>query len=96
MRKAVIDSYGSYNRRRYSRPWVCRMTPTGEYDFENRIGTYTGSLPGDAGDLVVFDPVKGTVYGYGQKDYRNRNTDINHAIWNGEEFVACDKLGRIK
>lgn len=92
----VIESFGAYNKRRYSRPWVCRMKSTGEYDFEERIGTYTGDMPGDAGDLIVFAPCAGQVYGYGQRDYRGNNTIIRYAIWTGEAFVTCDKLGRIK
>ena len=73
-----------YNWRRYSRPWVCRMTERGQYDFDVTVGTYTG------------DKRVGVVYGYGQKDYRGNGTRIRHAIWDGEKFVACDKLGRIK
>lgn len=92
----VIMSFDVYNKRRFSRPWACQMGPTGEYDFENRIGTYTGAEPGDAGDLIIFEPQEGQVYGYGQKDYRGGKTVIRHALWNGEEFVPCDKLGRIK
>lgn len=96
MRNVVIDSYGGYNWRRYSRPWVCCMTDRGKYDFSVPVGTYTGAQRGEAGDLIVFEPSEGIVYGYGQKDYRGNNTQINHAIWNGEKFVACDKLGRIQ
>ena len=96
MKNAVIDSYDDYNWRRYSRPWLCRMTERGEYDFNTPVGTYTGATRGDAGDLIVFEPAEGVVYGYGQKDYRGNNTRICHAVWDGEKFVACDKLGRIK
>ena len=96
MKNAVIDSYGMYNWRRYGRPWVCRMTERGQYDFDATVGTYTGDKRGDAGDLVVFEPTEGVVYGYGQKDYRGNGTQIRHAIGDGEKFVACDKLGRIK
>lgn len=92
----IIASFNSYNGRRYSRPWVCIMTPTGAYDFQDRIGIYTGTQPGGAGDLVVFEPREGQVYGYGQKDYRGNNTEIDYALWDGQKFVPCDKLGRIK
>lgn len=92
----IINSFDRYNERRYSRPWVCLMTPTGGYDFSSRIGTYTGAQPGDAGDLVIFEPCEGQVYGYGQKDYRGNRTEISHALWDGEKFVPCDKLGRVK
>ena len=92
----TIKSFGSYNERRYSRPWVCLMTPTGSYDFSSRVGIYTGAQPGDAGDLMVFEPRTGQVYGYGQKDRRGKKTEISHAVWDGERFVPCDKLGRVK
>lgn len=67
----IIASYSSFNQRRYGTPWVCTMTPAGKYDFSQRVGTYTGDGDqGEAGDLVVTEPVEGQVYGYGQKDYR--------------------------
>lgn len=95
MNNAVINHYYSYNERRYSTPWVCEMTADGKYNFEKRIGTYTGNgRKGEEGDLVVFEPVVGQVYGYGQKDYRGNKTEIGHAKWDGEKFVECDKLGR--
>lgn len=96
MDNIVIKSFGEYNKRRYSRPWLCLMGPTGEYDFASRVGTYTGDMPGDAGDLIVFQPCKGQVYGYGQRDYRGNKTMCHYALWTGEKFVACDKLGRVK
>lgn len=96
MKNAIIDSFGSYNWRRYGRPWVCRMTETGGCDFSTPVGIYTGSERGEGGDLVVFEPAKGVVYGYGQKDHRGHNTQISHAVWDGEKFVPCDKLGRLK
>lgn len=44
---------------------------------------------------MVFRPVEGQVYGYGQKDYRGKNTRIYYAKWDGEAFVHCNKLGKI-
>lgn len=97
MKNAIIASFGSYNHRRYSAPWVCKMTPDGRFDFSVRVGCYTGnSYQGEEGDLVVSDPVVGQVYGYGQKDYRGGNTERKFAKWDGENFVPCDKIGRIK
>ena len=95
-RNAVIYSFGEFNQRRYGTPWVCRMTEAGKFDFNERVGVYTGNgNQGEEGDLVVTDPVVGQVYGYGQKDYRNpRHTMICFAKWDGNDFVPCDKLGR--
>ena len=69
------------------------MTETGKFDFSKEIGTYTGGK-GEEGDLIVFKPVVGQVYGYGQKDYRGGNTEKNFVKWNGVAFEKCDKLGR--
>ena len=33
MKNVVIFSYASFNWRRYSRPWLCRMTERGGDDF---------------------------------------------------------------
>lgn len=96
MKNVVICSFDAYNERRYGRPWICQMTERGGYNFNTPVGIYTAGERGGAGDLVVFEPTEGVVYGYGQKDYRGNNTTINHAIWDGEKFVACDKLGRVK
>lgn len=93
IKNVVLEHYYNYNERRYSTPWVCCMTEIGKYDFSKEVGTYTGAK-GYEGDLVVYKPVVGQVYGYGQKDYRGNNTEINYVKWDGEEFVKCDKLGR--
>lgn len=95
MKNVVIESYEEYNPRRYGLPWVCVMTETGDHDFKTSVGTYTGDKRGDPGDLVIFSPIIGQVYGYGRKDYRGSNTQIKHAVWDGEKFVPCDKLGRV-
>ena len=94
-KKVVIKHYEKYNRKRFSTPWVCQMTEYGKHDFTQKVGTYS-NVPGEEGDLVVFNPVEGQVYGYGRKDYKGKRTEKNYAIWNGAEFVECDKLGRIR
>lgn len=38
----------------------------------------------------------GQVYGYGQKDYRGNGTVKKFAKWDGEKFVPCDKIGKVK
>lgn len=95
MQNVVLDSWGAYNQRRYGCPWVCVMRADGSYNFEPRVGTYTGNArQGEGGDLVVFEPVVGQVYGYGQKDYRGGRSMVCFAKWDGSGFVRCDKLGR--
>ena len=65
----------------------------GKYDFSQKIGCYTAA-DGEEGDLVVFAPIVGQVYAYGQKDYRGGNTEKSFCKWNGVEFQDCDILGR--
>ena len=93
IKNVVIAHFDYYNSRRYSNPWVCIMNEDGTHDFKSNTGTYTGES-GDEGDLIVYRPEVGKVYGWGQKDYRGNNTRKNYCKWNGTEFVACDKLGR--
>ena len=89
-----IASFNSYNTRRYSRPWVCKMTADHQFDFENRVGCYDAD-DGEAGDLVVYNPEVGAIYAYGQKDYRNvRYTWKEFARWTGTEWEACTRTGR--
>ena len=52
---AVIDTFASYNTRRYSLPWVCKMDEHGKYNFNEKIGTYSATH-GEEGELVVFHP----------------------------------------
>lgn len=95
MKNQIIASFEMFNKRRYSSPYVCKMGDNGTYNFDDRVGVYTGNgREGEAGDLVVFEPVVGQVYGYEQKDYRGGNTMKNYAKWDGEKFVPCDILGR--
>lgn len=94
MKNAVIASFEEYNPRRYGRPWACAMGEGGIHDFSRRIAAYTGDMDGDAGDLVIREPVAGQVYGYGQKDRLGRHTLRAYAVWDGDRFVPCDKLGR--
>ena len=60
----------------------------------NLLSVIEGRIVGEGGDLVVFEPVVGQVYGYGQKDYRSSRSMVCYAKWDGSGFVRCDKLGR--
>lgn len=96
MRNVTIETFVAFNARRYGKPWVCRMTEDGKFDFDHEVGGYSAdAYKGEAGDLVVFEPVVGAVYGFGQKDHNcNKNTWKAFAKWDGSQFVACDKFGR--
>ena len=90
-----IFAVSGYNFRRYSALWVCKMTPNGKFDFGEEVGTFDGDAD-NGGELVVYEPAIGQVYGYGQKDHRGNNTVIRFAKWDGAAFVPCTKLGREK
>lgn len=92
IKDVVVEHFESYNPRRYSTPWVCKMTEAGGYNFAERIGGYTAGS-GEAGDLVVYAPVVGQIYGWGQKDYRGNGTIKKYIKWDGTQFIECDKLG---
>ena len=94
-KNVTIAWFDAYNFRRYSDPWVATIKD-GKYDFNNRVGAYTGKYhAGEAGSLVVTCPETDVIYAYGQKDNRGRNTVISYAIWDGSGFVSCDKFGRM-
>ena len=93
----VINSYSSFNQRRYSDPWVAKVKPDGKPDFSVRCGGYTGRYrSGEEGDLYVTDPIEGAVYAYGQKDYRGNNTELNYAQFTGGEFHLIEKKDLIQ
>lgn len=92
MKNAVVEEYCSFNPRRYSNPWVCRVDERGKLDFSVKVGAYTGAYgKGEAGSLYVFDPVVGGVYAYGQKDYRGNNGGYAYIKWDGTAFVPVEK-----
>ena len=92
----VLAHYGSFNARRYSNPWVAPIDPkTAKPDFTKKVGGYTGGYnSGEAGDLYITEPKEGTVYMYGQKDYRGNNTERRYAQYISGEFVPvpADRL----
>ncbi len=69
----VTKSWGSYNARRYGRPWAARITAfNGAPTLEFIAGAYNGN--DDGGEIVVTGEI-GEVVKIGQKDYRGNNTD---------------------
>lgn len=87
----TIETYASYNQRRYGKPWVTIVSPeTGKLDFSQDIGGYTAA-PGEAGELFVANPQEGAVYAYGQKDYRGNGGGYEYAKFVNGEFVPVAK-----
>lgn len=95
-KNVVVEHFCSYNFRRYSCPWITVVDDNGRFNFNVSVGTYTGNhYQGTEGDLVVYAPVEGQVYGYGQKDRRGGNTQINFVKFLNGQFIPCDKIGRV-
>ena len=94
----VIKSYSSFNRRRYSDPWVAIVDPkTAKPNFTKRVGGYTGiRFKGEAGELFVTEPQDGAVYMYGQKDYRGNNTDRQYVQFKDNNFISIKPENLIK
>lgn len=93
----TIKHYGSFNQRRYGNPWVAKVdTKTAKPDFKSKVGGYTGGYnKGEEGDLYVYDPEEGTVYMYGQKDYRGGNTENGYVKVVNGEFVEVSSANLI-
>lgn len=68
----VSKAFGSYNGRRYGRPWMARIKSfTGRPELEFQKYVYNGS---DNGGEVAFEAEVGEVVRIGQKDFRGNNT----------------------
>lgn len=40
---------------------------------------------------MVVDPEEGTVYAYGQKDWRSNRTELKYAVYQDGEFVEISR-----
>lgn len=81
----TIASYTDYNERRYGTPWAAICDSTGRPEFKGKVGHFTGGK-GEGGDLFVVDPAEGSVWVYGQKDYRGTNTTKAYAQFRDGAF----------
>lgn len=94
-----VKRYPNYNPRRFGTPWIAIVNPkNGRLDFSKRVGGYSG-LPGEQGDLYLFDPVEGCVYAYGQKDYSHPTPKRTYVLYtNGtlEEVKSTELLQVLK
>lgn len=76
----ITYTVGSYNERRYSAPWIAKITawPIGGYPtlvFGACVDGHEAEIDANPGDLVK----------YGQKDYRNKNgTENDFAVVTSE------------
>ena len=88
----IVAKYDSFNRNRYSNPWIAQVGQDGKIDFSKKVGGYTGAYDtGEAGELYVTSPVEGAVYAYGQKDYRGKSGGYEYIKFVNGEFVSVAK-----
>lgn len=86
----ILAHFDAYNSRRYSKPWACKFED-GRYNFDERVAMYDGK-DGDAGNIIILNPIEGQIYAWGQKDYRGGRTELNYSIYECGEFrVLKDK-----
>lgn len=86
---------GSYNDRRYGKPWIAKVTfdDNGKAAFE--WGTWVGR-PGYSGTLVIH-AAEGEIVAKGQKDNRNsRGTECDYYQVQGGQLVAMSKAEAYK
>ena len=73
----ITKCFGSYNQRRYGRPWIAKITdwPMGGHP-EVMWGSFLGnSSSGEAGEAEI-EAEPGDVIKWGQKDHRGGNTEV--------------------
>ena len=78
-RKPVTASveFGGYNARRYSKPWIAKVTA---WDAGKQPVIEFGNYVGDDGGTAEISARAGDVVRYGQKDYRGRGTTKQYGI----------------
>lgn len=77
----VVINYGSYNDRRYSKPWMAKVVawPVGKNAELKFSGLFVGTA--SEGGYVEMMAMPGELIRYGQKDNRNtRHTEANWAV----------------
>lgn len=79
----ITIDWEDYNGRRFSRPWIAKVSfnLNGECDFH--FGNYLGTNEG--GKLVLGNVDNGDIVAYGQKDNYGKRTQVNyHAVEDGK------------
>lgn len=87
----ISKSFGSYNQRRYGKPWIGVVTswPVGSRA-EIRWGSYIGD---DNGGEVEINAEPGDIIRWGQKDFRGGNTEAAWGIAQADGAInECDAV----
>jgi len=91
----VSLKYGSYNFRRYSKPWIGKITawPVGGKP-EIKWGSYLGD---DNGGEVEIEAQVGDIIRSGQKDHRGNNTSADwYIVSSTGDLISADATGARK
>jgi hypothetical protein len=84
----IRRSFGSYNNRRYSRPWGAIVTLQNGKPTMDFCGTYYGRH-GEAGDVILTNIPTGAIVAFGQKDGRNpKHTENTWFFVNSDGSIA--------
>lgn len=83
----TITRYGTYNKRRYGRPWAAIVTlgQDGRPSYDFRAGYYAGT--DDGGELMI-NAKPGDVIAYGQKDHRGNGSSHEWMQVNDDSSVT--------
>lgn len=89
---------GSYNQRRYGKPWIARVNfshnPKGDFEWGNWIGNHNTGSEG----LLIIEANEGDIVAHGQKDFRNpKYTEVNYCqVRNGKLVTLASKVEAYK
>lgn len=92
MANITVRNCGSYNSRRYSKPWAAIITfdGTGKAKYNFEAGTYLGN---DEGGALIITAQPGDIIAAGQKDNRKpQNSDNNwYIVGDNNDLIGISK-----
>ena len=86
----VIKTYPAYDSHRFGIPWGALCDATGRPCFTKTVARYTGS-GGTGGALLVEEPIEGSVWVFGQKDFRANKSPKEYAVFRNGSFKLIPK-----
>lgn len=91
----VSQNWGSYNQRRYSRPWIAKIT---NWQIGGKPEIEWGRYIGDSnGGEVEIDAQAGDIIRTGQKDNRGNNTNADwYLVQEDGSLLSTDAAGARK
>jgi hypothetical protein len=94
MSHKISRDTGSYNQRRYSKPWIARVdfgkNPNGDFTFGDWVGDHYNGSSG----LLVIEANTGDIIATGQKDFRQPKNSTPDWYVVDENGKLCPLEGR--